>query len=129
MEVIHLVPKEQISEHTVEEIVVLVPHVMDETTETAKIIPQKSARLLGCIRGCPWRRSTGRVQCEPGEVPTMIASEPVGPAPADGNGDACTSGGTSKFGSTTSRSGYMAAYARVEVNRPAREEAGHNPTA
>ena len=33
VEVIQLVPKEQISEHIVEEIVVLVPHVMEETTE------------------------------------------------------------------------------------------------
>ena len=33
VEVIQLVPKEQISEHIVEEIVVLVPQVMEETTE------------------------------------------------------------------------------------------------
>ena len=33
VEVIQLLPKEQISEHIVEEIVVLVPHVMEETTE------------------------------------------------------------------------------------------------
>ena len=36
----------------------------------------------------------------------------------------CTSGGTLKCGSTTSRSGYVASDARVEVNRQAREEAG-----
>ena len=36
----------------------------------------------------------------------------------------CTSGGTSKCGSTTSRSGYVASDARVEMNRQAREEAG-----
>ena len=34
----------------------------------------------------------------------------------------CASGRTSKRGSTTSRSGYMAADARVEVSRQAREE-------
>ena len=33
VEVIQLVPKKQISEHIVEEIVVLVPQVMEETTE------------------------------------------------------------------------------------------------
>ena len=37
--------------------------------------------------------------------------------------DVCT-GGTSKCGSATSRSVYMAADARVEANRQAREEAG-----
>ena len=36
----------------------------------------------------------------------------------------CTSGGTSKCGRTTSRSGYVASDALVEVNRQAREEAG-----
>ena len=36
----------------------------------------------------------------------------------------CTSGGTSKCGRTTSRSGYVVSDARVEVNRQAREEAG-----
>ena len=41
MEVVQLVPKEQNSEHIADEIVVLVPQVMEESTETAKIIPQK----------------------------------------------------------------------------------------
>ena len=38
--------------------------------------------------------------------------------------DVCTSGGTSKCGSATSRSGCIAADAQVEANRQAREEAG-----
>ena len=74
-------------------------------------------------------------QSEPGEVPTMVASELVGPEDElppylprrrrqEVHPDVCTSGGTSKCGSTTSRSGYTAADSRVEANRQVREEAG-----
>ena len=34
-------------------------------------------RLLECIRGDPWRWSTGEVQSESGEVPTLVAGETV----------------------------------------------------
>ena len=37
----------------------------------------KDPELLKSIRGCSWRLSPGDVQTEPGEVPTMVASEPV----------------------------------------------------
>ena len=36
-------------------------------------------RLLKSIRGHPWRLSPGDVQNEPGEVPTMVVSEPIVP--------------------------------------------------
>ena len=39
----------------------------------------KDPELLKCIRGYPWRLTPGDVQNEPGEVPTMVASEPVVP--------------------------------------------------
>ena len=65
----------------------------------------------------------------------MVVSEPVGPddelppfLPETEAGSTPRrvdkNGGTSKRGSTTSRSGYTAADARVEANRQAREEAG-----
>ena len=39
----------------------------------------KDPELLKSIRGYPWRLTPGDVQNEPGEVPTMVASEPVVP--------------------------------------------------
>ena len=47
-----------------------------------KRLPIKQAKdpeLLKSIRGYSWRLSPGDVQNEPGEVPTMVASEPVVP--------------------------------------------------
>ena len=42
--VMQLVLKEHILEHIIEQIVVLVPQMMEETTATANIIPQKRVR-------------------------------------------------------------------------------------
>ena len=39
----------------------------------------KDPELLKKIRGYPWRLTPGDVQNEPGEVPAMVASEPVVP--------------------------------------------------
>ena len=47
-----------------------------------KRLPMNQARdpeLLKSIRGYPWRLTPGDVQNEPGEVPAMVASEPVVP--------------------------------------------------
>ena len=49
-------------------------HCNQEIAEEAK-----DRELLKSIRGYPWRLSLGDVQDEPGEVPTMVATELVVP--------------------------------------------------
>ena len=60
----------------------------------------KGPELLESIRGYPWRSTPGDVQNEPGEVPTMVASEPVVPEdelpprlPRRAGGRSCTQAG------------------------------------
>ena len=41
-------------------------------------VREEVERLLERMRDYPWRRSTGKVQSEPGEVPTMIGRDDLG---------------------------------------------------
>ena len=64
VEVIQLVPKEQISEHIVEEIVVLVPQVMEESTEI-RVQNRTSRTDQGCSYASDSRGKCGGDQADP----------------------------------------------------------------
>ena len=98
-----------------------------------KRLPKNQAKdpeLLKSIRGYPWRLTPGDVQNEPGEVPTMVASEPVVPEdelpprlPRERGRQklhpgGCTSGETSSCGSTASRRAAEAAWLQKLATRP-----------